>query len=106
MEPSQSLCILKRTDKRGKNGNLRRSHANLLDELSPLFTRIVDPEKPNELFLFKKLDYKTILNIGAITSAMYWLLVFLDTGAGSNFLRENHLTPFLKLHVVHEPEKT
>lgn len=105
-KPSQPPRILRRSDKHGKNDSSGRSHVILLDKLSRPSMRMVNPRKPDGMFLFRKQNYKIIVNIGPISSVMYRMPIILDLGAGSNFLQEDQLALFLITQAVHDPETT
>lgn len=85
----QLTRIIKRLEKRTGNGKSSHSHVSLLDELSRAFTRTAHPENSDEIFLLRKQNYKIFVSVEPTPSNLRKLQVTLDTGAGSNFLREH-----------------
>lgn len=100
----QPTRILNHFYKRVKSGKEERSHVNLLEKLSQLFTTIEKPGKPEKMFLMRKRNYEIIVNIGAIPSVMYKLLVMLNRGAGSIITRGDKWAPWLETQILHVTE--
>lgn len=67
---------------------------------------MVDPENPDKMYLLRKQNYKVFVNGRPISSVLCKLPVIPDTGAKSNFLREDWLTLFMKKEVLEEPKTT
>lgn len=67
---------------------------------------MIDPKKPDKMFLLQKQNYNNTVNIGSIHSGMYKLPAILETEAESKLFLENQSTPLFKTQVVHEPVMT
>lgn len=85
----QPTHVLRRPSKPLVDGRTRKNHVHFLDGISPPFKKMVDPKRPDDMFLLQKRNYKIMASIGPTLSDTHIFSVIFGTGGRLNFPRED-----------------
>lgn len=78
---AQPMYVLRRSNKQFASDKSGKTNCNLLDEMSRPLTSVVDTKQLEDIFSFKKKNFKIAASTGPISSFKHKLSIIVDTGA-------------------------